>query len=394
LGGGDLVTRRLLRRDVVSGGVTIALLALAVAACKGGEESTFGAATPSNGGHEIGGGDGFGGAPPASGASSGAGAGGGANACASITAQARLAPVNLVVMVDRSGSMGDTTEDPSFDPAKRWLPVGDALSSFFQDPASAGLRATITYFPASANECSAATYANAVVPLTDLPSGTFKTSINATRPRGDTPTRSALTGAIAQARSIAAAHPGEKTVIVFATDGEPYGCGVTTEAQQREAVAQSSADVAAVRADIPTYVVGVGPSVDLLNDVAVAGGTAPYLAITVGDPAKTKADLLAAMSAIRGQLASCDFTIPKPADGRAIDFDKVKVDLTRPGQPREGVRYDPTCAGGVGWHYDDPLAPTRVLLCDATCGEARSLSLGAVDVSFVCEDQLQRGVPK
>ena len=34
--------------------------------------------------------------------------------CAEASAEAKLTPVNLVIAYDRSGSMGDTQEDPSF----------------------------------------------------------------------------------------------------------------------------------------------------------------------------------------------------------------------------------------------------------------------------------------
>lgn len=313
--------------------------------------------------------------------------------CAATSSKAKLTPVNMVVMVDRSGSMGDTTEDPSFDPALRWVPVTSALKSFFSDPASAGMRANLTYFPDAADSCTAGGYSASMVPLTDLPSGAFATSIDATSPKGDTPTRAAIDGAIAQAQAIRASHPGEKTVIIFATDGEPYGCGVTGAnlyAKQVQAVKDSAADVAAVAADIPTYVIGVGPSVTLLNDVAVAGGTAPYLAVSVGSPAKTTADLLAAMTAIRGQLASCTFAIPKPADGRPIDYNKVKVELKKAGEPTQTLLYSADCSNPDGWHYDNTAAPTQVELCKpGACDKAQTRD---VEVSFVCVDQ-QKVVP-
>ena len=50
------------------------------------------------------------------------------SACVSSLAGAELTPVNLVIMYDKSGSMGNPAEHPSFDPAKRWIPVGDRKS--------------------------------------------------------------------------------------------------------------------------------------------------------------------------------------------------------------------------------------------------------------------------
>ena len=99
------------------------------------------------------------------------------------------------------------------------------------------------------------------------------------------------------------------------------------------------------------------------------------------------------LGAIRGQLASCDFAIPTPADGRKIDYNKVKVEL----QPSGGgapqtIPYNPDCTGGLGWHYDNTAAPTKLELCGGTCATIQSAADGTVEVSFTCEVQ-QNAVP-
>jgi hypothetical protein len=312
-------------------------------------------------------------------------------ACAQTVSQAKLTPVNLVVMFDRSGSMGDTTESASFDPALRWIPVGSALKAFFSDPKSAGMRASLSYFPDVATNygCLLPSYATPAVPLTALPSLLFTTSINATLPKGDTPTRVAMQGAIAQAQVIAAANPREKTVIVFATDGEPVGCGVDyRDLPRRQAeVTATAADVAAVSATIPTYVIGVGPSVALLNQVAVAGRTTAALQVAVGNPAQTNASLLAALGAIRGNLVECDFDIPTPADGRPIDFNKVAVEFTPSNGPTVKLPYDATCAGSGGFKFDNAAAPKKVVLCKNSCDAAQADGGGKINVAFTCTRQ-------
>ena len=302
--------------------------------------------------------------------------------CASVKAEAKLTPVNLVVMYDQSGSMGDTAEDPSYDPAKRWVPVGNAMKAFFTDTSSAGMHAQLTFFASSTNSCNAADYAAPEVALTALPNITLSNTVAAHAPKGDTPTRAAMSGAVTQAQAVLASHPGEKTVIVLVTDGEPYGCGINNSTQSNAEITQVANDVAAVAASIPTYVVGIGPSVSNLNAVATAGGTTA-LHVTVGDPAQTTKDLLAAMAAIRGQLASCDFAIPSPPDGRTLDLDKVFVERTPTGKPMETLPYDQTCAKG-GWRYDDPKNPKKVLLCDATCNAVKADPGGKIDVRFSC----------
>lgn len=314
-------------------------------------------------------------------------AGGAAGAaCAAVSAQAKLVPVNMVVAYDRSGSMGDTQEDPSFDPQLRWVPVGQAMKAFFSDPASAGMSAALTFFPTTTDSCNAADYETADVGLATLPSAAFGQSIDQTAPKGDTPTRAATLGAIAQATAIAQARPAEKTVVVLVTDGEPYGCGIS-DAMQSDAEALAVAqEVAKVKATIPTYVIGVGPSVQNLDAVAQGGGTTA-LHVQVGNAQQTAQQLLAAMAQIRGELGRCDFDIPAPPDGRKLDFGKVYVEKTTGAGVTETLPYVADCAGGVGWHFDDPKAPKKVLLCPSTCQAVKAEAGGKVSVSFRCIDR-------
>lgn len=314
------------------------------------------------------------------------GAQGDGGACAATNAEAKLTPVDMIVMYDRSGSMGDTNEDPSYDPAKKWIPVGEAMKAFFADPQSAGMRAALTFFPTLTNSCDANDYDTPDVPLTDLPSGAFATAIDAADPKGDTPSRACVAGAIVQAQAVAAAHPTDETVIVLVTDGDPYGCGINTAPQSAAEASLVASDVAAVKATLPTYVIGVGPSVDKINAVATAGGTTAFQ-VSVGTPTKTTADLIAAFAKIRGELGRCDFDIPAPPDGRTLDFDKVNVEVVHPGKPNETLVYSADCASGKGWHFDDPANPKKVLLCDATCDAVKSEAGGKVNVSFGCVDR-------
>jgi len=342
------------------------------------------AAPPSFDPQNPGGGDGGGGGKDG-------GSGDGNTTCATVKAEAKLTPVNLVVMYDQSGSMGDTNESPTYDPTKRWIPVGAAMKAFFTDNASAGMNASLTFFASATNSCNVADYDSPEVPLMALPNATFASTITAHAPKGDTPTRAAVKGAITQAQAVLAGHAGEKTVIVLVTDGEPYGCGITTDAQSQAEIGNVVSDVSAVAASIPTYVIGVGPSVSNLNAVAAAGRTTA-LQVTVGNPAQTTSDLLAAMATIRGQLASCDFAIPAPPDGRTLDFDKVFVLRTPSGQPAATLPYNQTCSG-PGWRYDDPKTPTKVLLCDATCNVVKADPGGKIDVQFACVSRPASEIP-
>lgn len=354
-----------------------ALVAISTLPACGKDESLFDPSDPAN---RDGGGTGF--DPNGDGGGGGGGDGGGPGACASTTAAAALTPVNLVVMFDQSGSMGDTTEDPTYDPAQRWIPVGAAMKAFFTDPSSAGMNASLSFFAVATNSCAVADYAAAEVPIRALPSATFSQVLDAHTPKGDTPTRSAVTGAILQGQALLQARPNEKTVIVLVTDGEPFGCGVTNQNEAAQEVQRVVADVAAVKATLPTYVIGVGPSVAALDAVATAGGTTGFH-VQVGTPTQTTQQLLAAMGQIRGSVAQCDFDIPAPPDGRALDLDKVNVEIAPPGKAPSTVAYSKDCAG-PGWRFDDPVSPKKVQLCPATCADVRATAGGKVNVVFAC----------
>lgn len=353
----------------------VAAAGLLALACGKGPDSTFdpsardGSADGSSGGFD-----------PREGGTGADGSSGGA--CVTTSTEAKLTPVNLVVMFDRSGSMGDPAEDPSYDPALRWLPVGAAMKGFFADAASKGLSASLTFFPSITNSCALADYAAADVALRALPDPLFSQTLDATAPKGDTPTRAAVSGAILQAQAVRQARPTDKTVLVLVTDGEPFGCGVTNATEQAQEVSRVSADVAAVKATIPTYVIGVGPSVAALDAVATAGGTTAFH-VQVGTPAQTTQQLIAAMAQIRSQSARCDFDIPIPPDGRKVDLDKVNVVVERPGQPPATLPFDKDCTG-AGFRFDPPAAPTKVLLCPAACDDVRATAGGKVNVVFAC----------
>ncbi len=67
--------------------------------------------------------------------------------CVSSVAQAALANANLIVMFDKSGSMGDPLEGFDAEVMTKWIPVTSAMVAFFTDPNSAGVSASLQFFP-------------------------------------------------------------------------------------------------------------------------------------------------------------------------------------------------------------------------------------------------------
>lgn len=297
--------------------------------------------------------------------------------CAEVKAMAKLNKVDLLFLLDRSGSMGDGVNG---DPTQKWNPVTATLKQFFADPKSKGLRASLEFFPADGNDiCNSSTYYFPATSLTALPDSGFATSIDATTPMGETPTLPAIIGTIDYGVDSLATTPSDRTAIVLVTDGLPAGC--------ESSVTNVSTECAKVRLahDINTYVIGVGDNLSGLTKIAEEGGTTAPVILSVGDPAKTSADFLTALESVRGSTLSCAFDIPAldPSNG-AIDFEKVNVQYTPAGGSATAVPRSPDCAFASGWRYDDPTAPKRVELCSDLCNQVRNDEMGKMEIIFGC----------
>ena len=318
------------------------------------------------------------------------------SACVNDVVSAELAPTNLVIIYDKSGSMGDAAT--GFDPAQKWLPVGTGMKEFFADPYSKTLNASLQFFPLNddtiASTC-AFPYATPAVALTNAADPAFTTAIDTTKPSGGTPTLPALTGAIAYAKQVATSRPGDKTAVVLVTDGEPGFWDATQNAfvpgcADNDVAHAAAAAKSAFEATppVPTYVVGVGAKLDSLNAIAAAGGTSSAVIVDTADPAKTKTDIVNALGAIRKSEVSCDFSIPPSPAGQTLDPYAVNVVLSQNDGSQKVVGYSKACDTADGWQYDDVAHPTRILLCSTACSEARTSSLGKVSIAYGCKTQI------
>jgi hypothetical protein len=86
---------------------------------------------------------------------------------------------------------------------------------------------------------------------------------------------------------------------------------------------------------------------------------------------------------------ACDFAIPEPPGGRALDLDKVAASYTpgAGGSPRSlGRVEDPAACGADAFLVD----ATGVRLCPEACEVIKADPQGFVDVLFTCQDALLR----
>jgi hypothetical protein len=411
-------------RTLIGIGSLVALASLGLAACSdsGGDGSTVtdgtagngtaanGSGASSNGGSingtagslELGGNMSSGGTQGTGEGGDGSGTGGGAS-CASASAEATLAPVYLVFLLDESGSMGDGEHGKR---AEKWDPVTAALNAFFEDEASAGITASLGLFPLDKNkttgvadskigvDCDASAYGAPEVAPTALPNATlFKAALDKLAPPNEwgTPTFPAIVGTLDYAESLLAEDSARKVAVVMVTDGDPTQC--TSKDADKNNNITNTAKAAAAKADhIPTYVIGVGKSLKSLDAIALGGGTEKAFIVSADDPLQTpeqtQTQLLEAINQIRGNSISCELPMPSPPAGKKLDPNKVNVHFAGQGKPDTSLEYGTECTGSAAWHYDDAAKPTKILLCDDTCKSVKADPMGKLSVEFACKDRV------
>ncbi|MGK3990395.1 vWA domain-containing protein [Sorangium sp. So ce136] len=297
--------------------------------------------------------------------------------CAQTSAEATLLPLDMLILLDRSGSMLGS----------KWSGVTSAISTFVNDSASAGMNVGLTYFPMGTNgqnDCDHTTYDELAVAIEELPLNTpeLSASIQRTAPGGGTPMRPALQGVLANATAYKDANPSHKVIVVLATDGDPSGCASNTVADTAE-IAQRALNYNGVQ----TYVIAVeGSTLSNLDQIAAAGGTTRAFDVTADVAAfSTK------MAEIRASALPCELLIPEPPEGATLDKSRVAVKLA-PGSsgaleiPKADDESD--CGAGPGWYYDDEQLPTKIILCPASCAAIQGEVHTGLNVLFGCEPKL------
>lgn len=338
--------------------------------------------------------------------SGGAGSVDGNSACTSTSADGEPTPVDLYFMVDITGSMNcpvpdggmacDMASGPPASGDSRWTVVSAALKAFIADPANQSLGVGMRFFPVGGNSggpggntaaCNANSYAMPNVEIGPLSTTAtpLTTAIDMQMPGGTTPTVPSLTAALDHAAAWARANPTHKVAVVYATDGQPNGCGNTNTVQQAAAVALRAALGTPA---IPTYVLGVGPSLNNLNTIAENGGTkSAFLVDTSGNAA---AQLSAALATIRSTTAlDCTYTVPSPPAGQTLDPSRVNITYTNSAGTVTTLLQDPpgtSCDAGSGWQYSTD--GKTINLCGKACNDVKADKNGKLQVLFGCTTQV------
>jgi hypothetical protein len=312
------------------------------------------------------------------GGAGGAGVDGGGDADAALCVPTPLpthpVPLDIIFVVEQSTRMH----------GGNWASVSTALPAFFNDPASTGVNAGIVFFPYSAGDCNVDHYKSLTVPVGALPgNAALLTSAFAADAVGvGAPTYPALQGALLAATAHQEANPTHKGIVVLATDGDPNVCDTKID------------DLAALAAGalayngIHTYVLGLpGALIADLSKVAAAGGTMSAVNLTI-----SVNQIAPSLAQIRTVGLGCDFEIPPPPGSQKLDPDQVNFAYTPKGMGNPVVLLRSKdllgCNGQPGWYYDDNSAPTKMVLCPASCTTVHADTGAPTDVLFGCPSQL------
>ncbi len=320
-------------------------------------------------------------------------------ACATRTAEAQRRPMNLLLVLDRSGSMADNG---------KWTAAVAAIRSLvmrLDDETRVG----ITFFPAASAPDQAATYASPAIPVGALRDtrATILSRLSSTSPNGNTPMSCALQGSTAYYRGFTL-DGSHNTVLI--TDGIPTEECTDTNAQcgaipnlldlaafMRWAACRDEAGKNAVRVavtlaqretpPIRTFVCGTPEASDtFLSDLAVSGGSARtsdcrasqscHYSLRAGS---FETDLTNAFNEIRGRALSCEFDIN--VDPSMVDPTRVNVNYQGNGDmssrlvPRDVDHRD-------GWDYSAGMR--SIVLYGPTCDRLRTDAAARVRIVFGC----------
>ena len=269
----------------------------------------------------------------------------------SITFEQRQVVPDIMLVLDKSGSMGDPLVYNNS--TSKWDVMRTAIASVVAnngDKVNFGLM----MFPWG-NDCQdgqvrVAPKINSVGPILQ--------EMNNTSPSGKTPTHQSL----ARARDYFDSQPvnPDGRIVVLATDGMP-GCSTISESV---GVINSL-----LQRNIQTYVLGFGfGDVDIsgLQSMANAGGTGQVFS------ADSPTQLNAALASILGAVTvpTCDFALQEtPANDADINVSINGVELDR---------NDPN-----GWSYD--AASNTISLLGASCEAVKQGGASGIEVDLGCE---------
>jgi hypothetical protein len=279
-------------------------------------------------------------------------------------------PADLVLVLDRSGSMLQNLRDrQSGRFVQKWTEVVGALDAVV-DTTQSGVAWGLKLYPLP-DGCGVPDGLTVPVALDNHAAvlGAIRSNV-ALEGSGGSPMREALRKAAAALTALPSA---SAKYLVLATDGLPTcqpGLGASEEDRAGAIAAVSETRAAG----IPVFIMGIAtetsPAHETLNQMAAQGGRARKEA-TAYYPVGSRGDLVAALQSITGQIYACTFRLDKmpPApDNVTVEIDGVRV-------PRDRDHAE-------GWDYGDDAR--SLLLHGQACERLKAGQPHEVQVLYGC----------
>ena len=233
--------------------------------------------------------------------------------------------VDVLLVLDRSSSMDYSIKEDCYCTAggtvggglcadttncsTRWNAIKPAMNTALSDSKYVNWGLKFFSSPNTSSNCIVNNTIEVQLPATELKAAQsaadVQTQISNAKLSLSTPTAAALTVATTYLKTVTDTN---KKVILLATDGEPNCGGSPANINTDDVTGASNAAAAALAAGFPVYVVGIGPTVSNLTQMAKAGGTTDYF------PATSPQQLTDALSSISKIVGSCSFKADKAPD--------------------------------------------------------------------------------
>ncbi len=327
--------------------------------------------------------------------------------------QESISALDIYFVFDRTGSMGTdcayTHGDVPSETSKACFATY-AMADYLIDSTPAVDTRLAFQFMSQPNDCDGTPYETPLVDLTQLPvaeDDPLIQDISDETFQGGLGTH--IEGALRGMSVFTAANEtaGREMIGVLMTDGDPNGCEEDIGAL-RDLIADHYAATG-----IRTFVIGMEGATDAnLEELGLAGGAEPHddWCGSVAPPCHYwnvedgSGDAIAsALQAIIEQSAPlpCSYGVEnlEPPAGETVDFGKVNVTLTdQSGSDTTigQVTDQAACpTDQPAWYYDDPGAPTSIMLCENACDLVSNAANGShVTVVVGCEDTVVLPPPK
>jgi hypothetical protein len=280
-----------------------------------------------------------------------------------------------------------------------WCYATHALARYFTSDAARGHRAALQFMAVPGFQCAGGPdnpQAEAAVELSVLPvdaSHPLIVTLDEDDPVGGlgTPIEAALRGITEF--TAANVTSGRTMIGILITDGDATQC--TEDYDAMGGIVGQHLAATGIR----TFLIGMtGATLSNLETIASQGGapehsefcgsgaeSCHYWDVGDGDP-DAFVSALEQISSVA--LIACDYVVPAPPPGQALDVDLVNVSFTSAAGVETALfRVDgpSACGEDGGWYYDDPSAPTRIGLCPSSCSVVESADVGSsVHVSYGC----------